>query len=336
MLLPLSLSLLVTLLLPVPVAPATPAPAPDLVSESSQLTLRGDWDLAIERLEPAIQAAVARRDRVNEAILRAELGRVLADRNFFKQSDPARARQALDLALRVARAAHHAPSIANATMAIGQLHFSAARRTNDWKTPRGYFRRVIAMREKLGDQRGLAQAYFYLGLTYEQDSQSKASEPFYRKALAYGEAAGDPVQQSYAHRHIGGLHDERGEYDLALTHISRQVELRRTGGFAVGVPYALMQLADFVDQRQGRRDEAIKLLEEAIDLAEQAHSPRALSAAQSSLAKLQLANHNAPLAVSFLRCALDNARAYGDGADVREMEQALESAQSGGAADQRP
>jgi tetratricopeptide (TPR) repeat protein len=321
------LPLIVSLLISVPAIQAMVA-EPGLVVESRQLTLRGDWDVAIGRLEPAIQGAVERRDRVEEAILRTELARVLADRNFFRQADPARAREAVDRALRAARAAQHDASIASATQALGQLHYSAAFRTKDWKTPRDIFKRVIAMRTKLGDRRGLAQSYFSLGLTYEQDLEPKQAEVWYRKSLALAEAIGDPVQQSYAHRHIGGLHEERGELDLALHHISREVALRREGGFAVGVPYALMQLADFVDQRQGRRDEAIKLLEEAIDLAEQAHSTRALSAAQSSLAKLQMANHNAPLAVSFLRCALDNARAYGDGDAVRETEKALESASS--------
>lgn len=318
------LPFLFSLLLALPAAPSTSTPA--LVTETTAMTLRGDWDAAVARLEPAIQAATARRDRNDEAVLRTELGRVLADRNFFHQADPVRAREALQQALRVARAARHQASVADVTQYLGQLVYSESFRTGNWQAPRAYFRRAIDLRSRIGDRRALAQSYFYLGLTYEQDLQPVRAERWYRRSLALAEATGDKVQQSYAHRHIGGLHDERHELEAAHYHIAQSVALRREGGFSVGVPYALLHLSDFVLRQQGRRDEAIRLVEEAIDLAERAHSTRALSAAQSALAELELADDHAPLAVSYLSCALDNARAYGDPIVVRDTEQKLQRA----------
>jgi hypothetical protein len=55
--------------------------ARSLVSETRQMTLHGDWDAAVERLDSALMTA--RGDDATEALLRVERGRVLADRNFF-------------------------------------------------------------------------------------------------------------------------------------------------------------------------------------------------------------------------------------------------------------
>jgi tetratricopeptide (TPR) repeat protein len=298
----------------------------NLIAETRKMTLAGDWDEAISKLQPALQAAVRRHDIVGEAVIRVELGRVLADRNFFHKADAPRAQSALQIALRVAQSAGHKQSIADATQYLGQLHYAEAFNTGNWQKPRAYFLRAISLRQKVGDQHGLAQSYFYLGLTYEQQKQPATAMRYYQQSLALSNSIGDKVLQSYAHRHIGGLKEEQGQLDEAFRDISQSLELRRQGGFTVGVPYELIQKAEFISEHYGKRGEAIALLEEAIDTAEKFHSTRALSAAQSSLASLQLAEHNGPDAVSFLECALDNAREFGDPETVSQTEKLLKQA----------
>src|SRR5262249_21102422 len=174
---------------------------------------------------------------------------------------------------------------ADAVQCLGQHEYSKAFATRNWQAPRGRFLEVIEARERLGDLRGLAESHFYLGLTYEQDGQPELAMQNYRKSLSLSEQIGDPVLQSYAHRHIGGLQEEQGELDMAERSISRSLALRRQSGFTVGVPFALLQMADFVERHRGGEQQAIPFLEEAVDVAERSHSTRALSAARLELAR---------------------------------------------------
>jgi tetratricopeptide (TPR) repeat protein len=302
------------------------AQAADIVTQTKQMTLSGDWDGAIARLEPAI--AGAKGDPVREAALRTELGRVLADRNFFHQSDPESARRTLESALSAAQRAHYRPAIADAIQYLGQLYFAEAFHTQDWRKPRALFLRAISLRRGLKDQSGLAQSYFYLGLTYEQQTPARKDLALrhYRHSLALSTAIGDKVLQSYAYRHIGGLREEAGDLDGALRDIDRSIQLRREGGFAVGLPYAMLQKADFLVQHYARRGESIDLLEHAVDLAEAAHSTRALSEVQLALGRLQMEKGDHAEAASFLECALDHAQDFGDPEAIRTIEQYLTNA----------
>ena len=231
-------------------ADATAFDAAAVRAESRTLTLAGNWERALALLDAAEGRAGASDPRA-KAALAAERGRVLMDMNFFHHRAPAPARAALEEAQRLAKAAKDRIVAADVAQSLGQLSYSAGFETRDWKTPRSAFEKVLAEREKLADRRGLAETLFYLGLTYEQDGQPGPALERYQKSLAIAEETGDLVQQSYARRHIAGIQEERGEYSSAEKNIAAELDLRRRGGFAVGVPFALLQQADFVAARGG-------------------------------------------------------------------------------------
>jgi hypothetical protein len=145
----------------------------------------------------------------------------------------------------------------------------------------------------------------------------------YRKSLSLSEEVGDPVLQSYAHRHIGGLQEEQGEFDAAEQSISQSLALRRQAGFTVGVPFALLQMADFVERHRGGPRLAIPLLQEAIDVAERSHSTRALSAARLELVRHYLTSHRLRKALSYAKCARRSALEFGDAEEVSGVDKQI-------------
>ena len=244
------------------------------------MTLEGRWDAALATLD-----AGDARDRRASAAIRTERGRVLMDRSFFHRRDPAPARAALEEGRRLAKAAGDDATAAAADQGLGQLDYNDAFETKDWKKPRAAFESVLAVRERIGDRRGAAETLFYLGLTYEQDGQPGPAFERYEKSLAISEEVEDLVQQSYARRHMAGIQEERGELAAAEKNIAAEIDLRRRGGFAVGVPFALLQQADFLTAHGGDPNEAARLLDEAVSLAENVRQhPRALRGAGRALA----------------------------------------------------
>ena len=216
-----------------------------LREQARTLTLAGRWTDALKALDSA-KMKVPPGETATLAFIATERGRVLADSNFFHKDDPAPALAALQEGERLARTAGDELVLSEARMQLARIDYSAAFETKDWKKPRAAFESVLAVREKLGDPKGISETLFYLGLTYEQDGQPDAAFERYTKSLAIAEKERDIILQSYVRRHMGGIQEERGELDAARQNIDLEVELRRKGGFLVGVPFALRHKADFV------------------------------------------------------------------------------------------
>ncbi len=291
-----------------------------IVSASRRMTLEGRWEEAATTLTAAIDRATKEGDRKREAALRVELLRVLHDRSSYHRRDPEAVAQALAAAEAAARNAGDPKIDADLAQYAGQIRYSEAFSNGDWRTPRGFFVHALEGRKRAGDRRGEAESLFYLGLTYEQAGEKAPARERYEASLAISEKLKDPSLQSFAHRHIGGLLEEEGRLDAAYGHIARSVALRREARFLALLPFALIQQADFVAQHRGERAKAVALLDEAIDVAEDAHSTRALSAARLSLAKLLSETGQAGEALSVAQCGLRAARDFGDREGIADAE----------------
>jgi len=292
------------------------------VAASRAQALAGRWEDA-ERLLSRELERPGPADPTGRARLLAERGRVLADRNAYGRRDPASARRALEEALAAARDARDRRSEADALQALAQMRYGETFETGDWAGVRTDFERVAAMRERDGDRRGLSESLFYLGLTYEQDGRPDDALPIYRRSLEIARELGDGAMESYPRRHIGGIEEERGELDAAEREISMSLELRRQTGALVVLPFAMLQKADFLERRRGRRDEARRLVEEAIDAAEAGRSPRALAAARLELSRMLEESGSRKRALRYAGCARDAAVAFGDPADIRRAEERI-------------
>lgn len=293
------------------------------IEHSRQLTLRGEWDRAGELLLQHISTAAREADHLSVARLRTEYARVLMDRNFFHAQDREGVSRAIRSAEQAAKAANDRRSLADLVQYRGQVLFSEAFSTGDFDTPRRIFLEALAARQRLGDKRRLAETHFYIGVSFEQQHKPADAVPYYRRSLALAEESGDKAMQSYPHRHLGGLDEEAGRLDSAYQHIQRSLALRRQAGFAVGVPFAMLQLVDFLARHRGQPETAITLAEAAMDLAESSRSSRALYLAQLTLSRLELERNRVPAATDYAERAVEGARRFGEPGDLKIAQKQL-------------
>jgi tetratricopeptide (TPR) repeat protein len=299
-----------------------------LRDQARTLTLAGRWTEALKTLDAA-RAKVPPGDTAALAFIATERGRVLADSNFFHRDDPAPAVSALQEGERLAKQAADELVLSEARMQLARIDYAAAFETKDWKKPRAAFENVLAVREKLGDQRGISETLFYLGLTYEQDGQPDPAYERYTKSLAIAEREKNIILQSYVRRHMAGIQEERGELDAARKNIDLEVELRRKGGFLVGVPFALRHKADFVAAHGPGKAEAVRLLEEAAAAAEKCGSTRGLYLVRTDLSRLALESGDTKRALAYAEQAVATAKKFGAPSAVAEAEKHLAAAQRG-------
>ncbi|MFB6721342.1 tetratricopeptide repeat protein [Kribbella sp. NPDC056345] len=161
---------------------------------------------------------------------------------------------------------------AELALARGKLlhaHFLDGREQED---PRELelFRRSLELYEALGDERGRAEALFWIGCFHQvvrDDAESALAALESSAALA--RQSGDQLILSYALRHLGIAAHREGRADEAAQLLGESTELRRTLGFTAGVAANLVGLVHLAID-QGRSADAEALLAEATTLAEAA------------------------------------------------------------------
>jgi len=123
-------------------------------------------------------------------------------------------------------------------------------------------------------------------------------------------------------RHIGYLQQTAGEIDAARANFQKSLQLRQWNEMNVFVPFALIALAEF-EAEQRNLAEAMRLIEQAIVLAESGNSPRALYSAQLTLAKWYADEGNTAKAKELAEQSRAGAKAFGDSSDMKKAQDFL-------------
>jgi hypothetical protein len=101
----------------------------------------------------------------------------------------------------------------------------------------------------LNDKAGEALTSFYIGLCYENNTDStknnlSVAEGYYRKALALSTQVQNLRTQSYACRHLAGLAFDRHQLDSAIYFAYESYQLRERSGWYVLRPFTISLLGD--------------------------------------------------------------------------------------------
>jgi tetratricopeptide (TPR) repeat protein len=94
----------------------------------------------------------------------------------------------------------------------------------------------------------------------------EAAEALLKRALALSRRANDPLNESYAERHLGYVEQSAGRLDAALARFNRSLVLRRSLDFPAGIAAALLALAE-LHLARGDLETVDTLLSEATDVA---------------------------------------------------------------------
>jgi tetratricopeptide (TPR) repeat protein len=125
------------------------------------------------------------------------------------------------------------------------------------------FERAAQLYRVLGDLGGEAESLFWVGCFHQvvrRDDGTAA--PVLQRSLELAQRAGEKKTMSYALRHQGIAEHAAGRLDAARERLEESVRLRREIGFMPGVAANLVGLA-YIAAGQGRRDDALALIEEA-------------------------------------------------------------------------
>jgi len=247
-------------------------------------------DEATDVLKTGLQLTSAKevhlRDRVK---LTLQYGRVLVANYFLTNRDFDLTLATSHEARQLAETAHYEKGIADALSLIGQAHYYRKLNSGegDYEEALTYFQRALTLREKLHDTRGISEALFHSGLTYEQRGLSDRAQECYTEALQFADLYNHKLEKSYALRHLAGLATDKGDLDAALNYALTSLALREEIGFRVSLPHSHILVGDIYLRREDGENALINY-QNAQGLAEEMGIKNALTLSLLAIGNIQL------------------------------------------------
>jgi tetratricopeptide (TPR) repeat protein len=148
------------------------------------------------------------------------------------------------------------------------------------------FEEALELFERVGDRRGQGEALFLVGIFHQVVlGDGDTGVPFFARSAEAAAEAGDQMTVSYALRHLGFAELEAGRLDAAWDQFAESTRLRREAGFLPGVAANLVGMAEIAAAR-GDRDEALRLIAEAIEVATGCGAANVVMMAEQAKAEL--------------------------------------------------
>ena len=151
-------------------------------------------------------------------------------------------------------------------LALHNLGFSHRLR-NEFGPAVDCFERSIAIREKNGDEAGIARALYHIGVIYENRGAFNRAAEYYDRSLEFAEKAGAESPLMLALVSVGTIHNQRGEFEDALRDFGRGLTLAEKIGDPDWIGDCLASIGT-VHLNRGEYDKALEYLTKSVVIGE--------------------------------------------------------------------
>jgi tetratricopeptide (TPR) repeat protein len=103
------------------------------------------------------------------------------------------------------------------------------RAQGEWDRAIKYYQRSLALKEKVGDEYGMAPILHDLGLVYQCKGKLDKAAAYYERSLAIVEKIGDGYGMSRIFNSLGDVYQAKGERDRAIEYYERSSALEEKG-----------------------------------------------------------------------------------------------------------
>jgi CHAT domain-containing protein len=138
---------------------------------------------------------------------------------------------------------------------------------DSWASTLVRFNEALALMEKTSDERGSAEAYYYLGYAHKQLNRFDEATALFDKSLAVRTRQKDLAGQASILTQLAAIQLQLGDQQRALEFLDRALPLRRAGGDRRGEGYTL-QTVGVAYNRLGNRARALESLGQALKIFE--------------------------------------------------------------------
>ncbi len=177
------------------------------------------------------------------------------------------------------------------------------------------YRRSLEISERLGDQDGIATSLHQLGNLEYLQGRLGEAEELYRRSLEIAERLGNPAGMAVSIGQLGILAQAQGRLDEAEELYRRSLEISERLGDQDGIATSLHQLGRLA-QDQGRLDEAEELYRRSLEIAERLGDQGGIATSLHQLGILAQAQGRLDEAEELYRRSLEISERLGDPAGM--------------------
>lgn len=239
---------------------------------------RGNYEVALQWLEPARVGCTALNDRAGLCQVLVELGMV-----YQRQGEYALAREPLQAGLALAREAGDKLGAAQALNDLGMVAY----RQSDYAAARALYAESLSLRRAMGDQPGIATLLNNLGLVASDLGDYLAAQELHAESLRLNRQIGDKQGVTRSLTCLGWVAQARGDYAEARALYAETLALCREMGNKTGIGNLLDHLAE-VALALGDLAEARVLQEESLSLRREMGAKRNLGGSLNNLGAVAL------------------------------------------------
>lgn len=181
----------------------------------------GQWDEAVHLLQFMLKIADRFKDKGIEAKTRVLLGDLLWKRGFFDE-----ARRTLEKAKQLAEEISEDKIVSDCFYHLGELYYveASAMRNQDHTAAREYHEKALALRERVGDKKGVIQSLSRLGTILEHMQHYHQALEYHNKAIVLAEEITYEKGLYRPITHIGAFYQQQGDLNTALTHYQEHLK----------------------------------------------------------------------------------------------------------------
>ncbi len=95
----------------------------------------------------------------------------------------------------------------------------------EWDRAIEYYERSLALKEKVGNEYGMAPAFHDLGLVYQRKGNLDKAIEYYERSLAILEKGGDERGMAPIFNNLGNVYQAKGEWERAIEYYERSVAI---------------------------------------------------------------------------------------------------------------
>jgi len=155
----------------------------------------------------------------------------------------------------------------------------------DWERAIAYYEHSLALKEKVGDEYGMAPTFHDLGLVYQYKGDLDKAIEYHERSLAIVEKIGDEDGMSRILNSLGDVYQARGDWEQAIAYYEHSLAIREKVGDEHGMATTFNSLGS-VYRARGEWEQAIAYYERSLAIWEKVGGEQGMAATFNNLGRV--------------------------------------------------
>jgi tetratricopeptide (TPR) repeat protein len=155
----------------------------------------------------------------------------------------------------------------------------------DWERAIAYYEHSLALKEKVGDEYGMAPTFHDLGLVYQYKGDLDKAIEYHERSLAIVEKIGDEVGMSRVFNSLGDVYQAKGEWERAIACYEHSLAIREKVGDEQGMATTFNSLGG-VYRARGDWERAIAYYKRSLAIWEKVGDEQGMAATFNNLGRV--------------------------------------------------